>query len=283
MTATSPPEKLVGALGSGLKILGYLASSATPIGVTRIAKDLKLNPSTCFNLLKTLVHERLVTFDESAKTYGMGLVELAKESLEKASYVRMMRPHLQELADRHNITPHLVATLARRSSGAGGSGRKRFRAARSHEDRSAPAHAHCGARSLHGGAFRFDRRGNTAQGQRTSMGRGPQFRDIHQRGRRSQPEGPCGRSRQLRPRRHHRLFAHPGFSEPTGEGGERRGLQQPVFAEVIASTVRRASRTLPRSGHCRLWRCSPEAVGVRLSCLWSIHCHHGSRYVISTD
>ena len=71
MTATSPPEKLVGALSSGLKILRYLASSSTPIGVTRIAKDLELNASTCFNLLKTLVHERLVTFDESTKTYSM--------------------------------------------------------------------------------------------------------------------------------------------------------------------------------------------------------------------
>ena len=103
---SSPPEKLVGALSSGLKILRYLAHASTPHGVTRSAKDLGLNASTCFNLLKTLVHERLVTFDESTKTYSMslGLVELAKGSLEKASYVRLMRPHLQELAERHNIT-----------------------------------------------------------------------------------------------------------------------------------------------------------------------------------
>lgn len=109
MTDTQPPEKLVGALSSGLKVLRYLASSSTPVGVTRIAKDLELNASTCFNLLKTLVHERLVNFDESTKTYsmGLGLVELARGSLEKASYVRMMRPHLQELAERHNITTTL--------------------------------------------------------------------------------------------------------------------------------------------------------------------------------
>ena len=79
------------------------------MGVSRIAKDLGLNASTCFNLLKTLVHERLITFDESTKTYsiGLGLVELSKGSLEQASYVRMMRPHLQELAQRHNITTTL--------------------------------------------------------------------------------------------------------------------------------------------------------------------------------
>lgn len=109
MVDSSPPEKLVGALSSGLKVLRYLASSSSPVGVTRIAKDLGLNASTCFNLLKTLVHERLITFDEATKTYamGLGLVELSKGSLEKASYVRLMRPHLQELAARHNITTTL--------------------------------------------------------------------------------------------------------------------------------------------------------------------------------
>lgn len=109
MADTSAPEKLVGALSSGLKILRYLAASNTPVGVTRVAKELGLNASTCFNLLKTLVHERLVTFDEATKTYsmGLGLVELSKGSLEKASYVRLMRPHLMELAARHNITTTL--------------------------------------------------------------------------------------------------------------------------------------------------------------------------------
>lgn len=107
-------EKLVGALSSGIKILRYLAGAPTPLGVTRIAKELNLNSSTCFNLLKTLVHEKLITFDESTKTYsmGLGLVELSKGSLEKASYVRLMRPHLLELAERHNTT----ITLWQRSS-----------------------------------------------------------------------------------------------------------------------------------------------------------------------
>ena len=109
MTDTPAPEKMVKALTAGLQVLRYLARSSTPVGVTRVAKDLHLNASTCFNLLKTLVHEGLVTFDEATKTYstGLGMVELARGSLEKASYVRMMRPHLQELAERHNITTTL--------------------------------------------------------------------------------------------------------------------------------------------------------------------------------
>lgn len=108
MTA-SPPEKKVGALSAGLRVLRHLASVPTPLGVTRIARDLELNSSTCFNLLKTLVHEGLVTFDEDTKTYriGLGLVELAKGSLEQASYARLLRPHLQEIASRHRVTTTL--------------------------------------------------------------------------------------------------------------------------------------------------------------------------------
>ena len=108
--ASSPvPEKLVGALSSGLGVLRYLAASGTPVGVTRIARDLELNSSTCFNLLKTLVHEGLVTFDERTKTYaiGIGLVELAKGALEQASFVRLLRPQLEAIASEHQVTATL--------------------------------------------------------------------------------------------------------------------------------------------------------------------------------
>ncbi len=109
MNITGQQEKRVGALASGLNILRYLISVGEPIGVTRIAKDLSLNSSTCFNLLKTLVHERMVNFDETTKTYsvGLGVVQLAKGTLDAASYVRLLRPHLQEIATRHRVTATL--------------------------------------------------------------------------------------------------------------------------------------------------------------------------------
>ncbi|HEX2888999.1 IclR family transcriptional regulator [Vineibacter terrae] len=100
------PEKLVGALTSGLAVLRYLVAAQAPVGVTRIARDLELNPSTCFNLLKTLVHEGLAVFDEATKTYavGMGLLALAKGTLEPVSYIAMVRPHLREVAVNHRVT-----------------------------------------------------------------------------------------------------------------------------------------------------------------------------------
>jgi DNA-binding IclR family transcriptional regulator len=105
----SPPGKLVGALVSGLSVLRFLAAARAAAGVSQIARELDLNPSTCFNLLKTLVHERLVNFDDVSKTYsiGLGLLGLAKGTLEQASYISMVKPHLREIAHRHGVTATL--------------------------------------------------------------------------------------------------------------------------------------------------------------------------------
>jgi DNA-binding IclR family transcriptional regulator len=109
--ATQPQEdvKLVGALAAGLRVVRYLTRAAGPVGVSQLARDLELNPSTCFNLLKTLVHEGLVRFDTAGKTYaiGLGLVELARGALEAASHRDLVRPHLEAIAARHRVTASL--------------------------------------------------------------------------------------------------------------------------------------------------------------------------------
>lgn len=103
---SAKPIRLVGALTSGLSVLRHLAASTEPLGVTRIARDLGLNASTCFNLLRTLVHEGLASFDERSKTYmiGLGVLELARSALGRASMVSWVQPQLDELAIRHGVT-----------------------------------------------------------------------------------------------------------------------------------------------------------------------------------
>ena len=107
--APEVPDKRVGALSAGLAVLRYLNQTGTRAGVSRIARDVQLNPSTCFNLLRTLVYEDLVTFDPQTKTYGLGLglIELAKGALDQASHARFMRPHLEAIAARHHVTATL--------------------------------------------------------------------------------------------------------------------------------------------------------------------------------
>jgi len=98
--------KLVGAVVSGFKVVRHLARAKGPLGVNQVARETDLNPSTCFNILRTLVHERIVTFDPVRKTYaiGLGFVEIAKGSLEKASFARLARPHLDALAASFSVT-----------------------------------------------------------------------------------------------------------------------------------------------------------------------------------
>jgi DNA-binding IclR family transcriptional regulator len=104
-----PPEKLVGALSNGLSVLRYLSKVNGRVGVTRVARDLDIHSSTCFNLLRTLVHERVVSFDTESKTYALalGLVELAKGALEQASYARMVHADLEALVMAHRVTATL--------------------------------------------------------------------------------------------------------------------------------------------------------------------------------
>lgn len=105
--------KLVGALSAGLKVLHYLVRAETPVGVSQVARDLKLSPSTCFNLLRTLVHERLVDFNPARKTYtiGFGLLELTKGMTERDQMVKFLRPRLDRIASSHRVTGTLWRRL----------------------------------------------------------------------------------------------------------------------------------------------------------------------------
>jgi len=98
--------KEVGAVVAATRILRFLVSLRRPAGVTEVARTLGLNPSTAFNILRTLAGEGLVTFDPLAKTYapGLGLAELAVSALDGIHAVRVVRPHLEALADRFGVT-----------------------------------------------------------------------------------------------------------------------------------------------------------------------------------
>lgn len=102
------PSK-VGSVAQAIAVLRYLAAASNPRGVNTIARDLKISPSSCFNLLKTLVAEDFVDFDPTAKTYtlGIGPVALARRALDPESAFSLLRPELERLADRHNVAVSL--------------------------------------------------------------------------------------------------------------------------------------------------------------------------------
>ncbi|WP_207540192.1 IclR family transcriptional regulator [Sabulicella rubraurantiaca] len=98
--------KEVGAVVAATRILRFLAAHRRSVGVTEVARSLELNPSTCFNILRTLTTEGLVAFDAATKAYspGLGLAELAASALDGVGAMRLVRPHLEALADRFGVT-----------------------------------------------------------------------------------------------------------------------------------------------------------------------------------
>lgn len=103
--AAKPKGKLVGAVLNAGKILRFLRATQGPATVTQITRQLKINPSTCFNILRTLIHEDFVQFDPVAKTYqlSLGIVALAQGALAHSTELHLLQPKIQELAQKHKI------------------------------------------------------------------------------------------------------------------------------------------------------------------------------------
>ena len=97
------PVKMVGAVTQAFRILRVLSGNSGPQGVSAIARDSQVNPSTAFNILRTLVAEDAVIFHELSKTYVLspGLLTLCGKLLEQ-SIVQAIRGDLDRLAAETN-------------------------------------------------------------------------------------------------------------------------------------------------------------------------------------
>ena len=102
--ADDPGQKLVPAVQNAMIIMRLLAASGRPMGATQIAREAGLNVSSAFNILRTLSHEGLLSFDPEAKTYviGMGLMEFAAPLL-GANPADLIRPTLTAIAQEHQV------------------------------------------------------------------------------------------------------------------------------------------------------------------------------------
>jgi len=101
--------KPVGAVVSAVRILRLLAKAQGAMRGSRIAKDLGLNTSTCFNILQTLAAERLVRYDPETKRYrlGYGLLDLASSNAIMGGDLQGIRVAMQEVSDAHDVTMSL--------------------------------------------------------------------------------------------------------------------------------------------------------------------------------
>jgi DNA-binding IclR family transcriptional regulator len=107
-------SKPVGAVVASLTVLRHLAQAPTPLPLSRIARDLSMNTSTCLNILRTLAHENYVSVDPHAKLYsiGLGVLELASGALSRGGDLSGVRALLDAISQAEGAT----ITLWRRLS-----------------------------------------------------------------------------------------------------------------------------------------------------------------------
>ncbi|WP_338664901.1 IclR family transcriptional regulator [Pararoseomonas sp. SCSIO 73927] len=102
--ADPPGRRDVGAVVHAVAILRYLSGASAPLGVAAIARGAGVSVSTCFNILRTLVRARFVSFDETGKTYALGLAvaEIAAGFF-GMSHAELIRPEMRQLASKYGM------------------------------------------------------------------------------------------------------------------------------------------------------------------------------------
>jgi IclR family acetate operon transcriptional repressor len=96
------PSRTGGSIGQAFAIIRHLSKTGQRHGVTAIAKQLQISPSSCFNILKTLVAEDVVEFDLPTKTYemGYGLLHAVRHSVGRNPILPVIAPGMRVVADK---------------------------------------------------------------------------------------------------------------------------------------------------------------------------------------
>jgi DNA-binding IclR family transcriptional regulator len=100
---------LVKPVDNAIRILRYLSSSGRAFTLTRIARELGINSSTCFNILRTLTAAHMIELDAESKTYstGVGVLDLAGGYLSQGGLLREAQLKMQNVAYQFEATTTL--------------------------------------------------------------------------------------------------------------------------------------------------------------------------------
>jgi DNA-binding IclR family transcriptional regulator len=104
--AMAPLGKRVGASESTMRLLNYAVEQGSAWSSAEAARALELNPSTCFNLVQTLVAGGYLAAAGMNKRYTVGpsLRQLAQRLFAQSLDLSSVRPLMQAVADRWKVT-----------------------------------------------------------------------------------------------------------------------------------------------------------------------------------
>lgn len=102
----APPRiRPVPAVARAVAILRLLGQTDEPRGVSALARELDLVPSTCLHILRALAAEGLVAADPRGRGWmlGTGLVNLARRALRRGGFADRIQPGLDALSQRFRV------------------------------------------------------------------------------------------------------------------------------------------------------------------------------------
>ena len=99
-------RKPVVAVQRAVQIMRFLGTIQRPAGVSEVARALRIVPSTCLHILKTLDYDGLVIEDKSNKKYQLGpaLLRFARDMVGSNEFVRNVQVVLDRIAEKHEVT-----------------------------------------------------------------------------------------------------------------------------------------------------------------------------------
>lgn len=117
MPASANSSKvMVKPVANAFQILRHLNQTQNPERSVDIARQLAINPSTCFNILRTLVDQDILEFNDKGKTYsvGLGLLKLVKSTMTDSQRIQSARHIMSDLASRYRVTITVWKKVANR-------------------------------------------------------------------------------------------------------------------------------------------------------------------------
>lgn len=106
-------SKLVPAVDRTVQVLNAFSNGSSNLGVSELARELKINKSTLHGILNTLVHHHWLERDELSKTYrlGFGLYALGNRAGAQVELLAVAHPFVAQLA--HEVQETIMLTTFR--------------------------------------------------------------------------------------------------------------------------------------------------------------------------
>ncbi|MGY2704812.1 IclR family transcriptional regulator [Nocardioides sp. HB32] len=99
------PTGLVPAVTRATRVLDALVRSRNGASLTELAERCSLAKSTASNLLRTMVAEDLVSYDQQTRRYNLGsvLIEYGVAAITRTTAVTEARPYMERLAEQSGL------------------------------------------------------------------------------------------------------------------------------------------------------------------------------------